>query len=144
MTCMFKGSLLLLPYSCTTPLPDKLHALTHPPSLLANWEDCEPLTWTNPRWGAGTTVSRIQKGATVSHFVLACLLSGNDHMLAPSWRENCLVKIFCLLCVCFWHQRVINSNNVIFTSEKICYRGQNTLWLCIDTVYRFNTLWMWA
>jgi hypothetical protein len=25
-------------------------------------------------------------------------------------KRNCLVKIFCLLCVCFWHQRVINSN----------------------------------
>jgi hypothetical protein len=38
VTCMFKGSLLLLPDSCTTPLPAKLHALTHPPSLLAHRE----------------------------------------------------------------------------------------------------------
>jgi hypothetical protein len=34
-------------------------------------------------------------------------------MLLLSWlRENCLVKSFCLLCVCFQHQRVINSNNL--------------------------------
>jgi hypothetical protein len=39
---MFKRSLLLLLDSCTH---IKLYALTHPPSLLANWEDCEPLTW---------------------------------------------------------------------------------------------------
>jgi hypothetical protein len=28
--------------------------------------------------------------------------------------STCLVEIFCLLCVCFWHKRVINSNNLGF------------------------------
>jgi hypothetical protein len=38
VTCMFKEFLLLLPDSCVTPLPTKLHVLTHPLSLLANQE----------------------------------------------------------------------------------------------------------
>jgi hypothetical protein len=43
--------------------------------------------------------------------MLACLLSWSEHMLAPSWsRENCFVRIFCFLCVCFRYQRFINSN----------------------------------
>jgi hypothetical protein len=58
--CIFKGSLLLLPDSCMTPLLAKLYALTHLPSLLANWgRFVQDMTWTNPGLGAGTTVSGI-------------------------------------------------------------------------------------
>jgi hypothetical protein len=108
---MFKGSLILLLDSCTIPFPTKLHALTHPPTLLANqgrlWTFDLDKSQVRGRYDCVRDIRR-------SHCqpFCACLwLSGNKHMLAPSWsRENYLVKIFYLLCVCFRHRRVINSN----------------------------------
>jgi hypothetical protein len=103
---MFKGSLLLLLDSCTT----LLSALTHPPSLLAN----QGRLWTfdlnkSQVRGRCNCVRDIRSHCQA--FCACMLLSRSEHMLAPSWsRENWLVKIFCLLSVCFWHQRVTNSN----------------------------------
>jgi hypothetical protein len=89
----------------------KLHAQIHPPRLLASWERL---------WTFGLDKSQVTgrynciRDIRRSHCQPLCtcmLLSRSEHMLAPSWsRENCLVKIFCLLCVCFRRWRVINSN----------------------------------
>jgi hypothetical protein len=108
---MFKGSLILLLDSCTIPFPTKLHALTHPPSLLANqgrlWTFDLDKSQVRGRYNCIRDIRR-------SHCQPLCacvLLSGSENMLAPSCsRENYLVKIFCLLYVCFQHWRVINSN----------------------------------
>jgi hypothetical protein len=109
---MFKGSLLLLLDSCTTPLPAKLHALIHPPSHLANQERLWTFDLDKSQVGGRNNCIRDIRRSHCQPFCACVLLSGSEHMLAPSWSgENCLVKIFCLLCVCFWHRRVITSNS---------------------------------
>jgi hypothetical protein len=60
-------------------------------------------------------------------FYTFVLLSGSEHMLAPSWsKENCLVKIFGLLGVCFQHRRVITSNIRMGMGK---YPGSTESWL---------------
>jgi hypothetical protein len=105
---MFKGS-LLLPDSCTTPLSTKLHALTHPPSLLANWERLWifDLDKSQVR-GRYNCVREIRRSHCQPFCACVFTLAGVSTCLHP--LDNCLVKIFFLLCVCFRHQRVNNSN----------------------------------
>jgi hypothetical protein len=97
--------------SCTTPLPPKLHALTHPPSLLANWGRLWIFDLDKSQVRGRYVWVRDIRRSHCQPFCACVLLSRSEHMLALSWsRTNYLVKIFCLLCVCFWHRRVINSN----------------------------------
>jgi hypothetical protein len=111
MTCMFKKSLLLLQDSCSTPLPAKLYALTHPPSLLASWGKLWTFDLDKSHVRGRYNCVRDIRRSNCQPFCACVSLSRSEHMLAPSWsRENCLAKIFCLLCVCFQHRRVINSN----------------------------------
>jgi hypothetical protein len=109
---MFKGS-LLLPDPCTTPLPAKLHALTHSPSVLANRERLWTFDLDKSQVRGRYNYIRDIRRSHCQPFYACVLLSGSEHMLAPCWsRENYLVKIFCLLCVCFQHWRAINSNSM--------------------------------
>jgi hypothetical protein len=109
---MFKGSLLPVQFHCPptvypNPSPKPFNQSKEivnfdlDKSQVRSWYDC---------------VRDIRR----SHCQPSCacvLLSGSEHRLAPSWaRENWLVKIFCLLCVCFWNQRVINSKNPTWTN----------------------------
>jgi hypothetical protein len=109
---MFKGSLLLLPDSCMTPLSAKLYALTHLPSLSANqgrlWTFDLDKSWLRGRYNCVRDIRR-------SHGWPFCALVSAQleyvHACTLLIKRNCLVKTFCLSCVCFWHRRVFNSNN---------------------------------
>jgi hypothetical protein len=101
---MFKGSLLLLLDSCTTPLPPKQHALMHPPSLSANREGL---------WFFDLDKSQVRgrydclRDIRRSHCqpFCACMFAQLE------WAHICTLLIFCLLCVCFWYWGINNSNN---------------------------------
>jgi hypothetical protein len=107
----FKGSLLLLPDSWMTPLPAKLYALTQPPSLLANrgrlWTFDLDKSWVRGKYNYIRDIRR-------SHCQPFCARMSAQlewvHTCTLLIKKHCLVKIFCLSCVCFQHRKVFNSN----------------------------------
>jgi hypothetical protein len=69
-------------------LPIKLYALTHPPSLLANWGrlwtfDLDK-SWVRGRYG---------------HFVHACLLRWSKYLLTSFWSKEVALSRFSVSCV---------------------------------------------
>jgi hypothetical protein len=48
----------------------------------------------------------------MSILCLCVCLAGVSTCLDTLIKVNCLVKIFSLLCACFWHWRFINSHNL--------------------------------
>jgi hypothetical protein len=80
--------LLLLPDSCTTPLPSKLYALTHPLNLLANWERL----WTfdldkSQMRGRYNCIKDIRKSHCQPFCLLVCL-AGVSTCLHPPDQEK--------------------------------------------------------
>jgi hypothetical protein len=110
---MFKRPLLLLPDSCLTPLPTKLHALTHPPSLLDNMERLFTFDLDKSQMRGRYNWVRDVRRSHCQPFC-ACVFAYLEwaHACTLLIKRNCLVKIFCLLCACFQHQRVSNSNSL--------------------------------
>jgi hypothetical protein len=110
---MFKGSLLFLPDSCTTPLSAELYALTHPPSLLVNrgrlWTFDLDKSWVRGRYNS---IRDIRWGHTGPFCVHVSAQLEWTHACTLLIKRNYLIKIFCLSYVCFWHWRVFNSNNL--------------------------------
>jgi hypothetical protein len=91
-----------------------------PPSLLANrrrvWTFDLEKSHVRGRYDCIRDIRR----SHCQPFCACMMLSGSEHVLAPSWsRENFLVKIFCLLCVCSPHQRVINSNTFLWWIQPV-------------------------
>jgi hypothetical protein len=91
---MFKGSLLLLLDSCTTPLPAKLHALTRPQAFWPIRKDCElwpDKSQVRDRYHCVRDIRR-------SHCQPSCACvfaqRGSAHAFTLLIKRNCLVKIF--------------------------------------------------
>jgi hypothetical protein len=95
---MFKGSLPLLLDSCTTPLPAKLHALTHPPSLLANQERLWTLDLDKSQVRGRYNCIRDIRRSHCQPFCACVLLSRSEHMLVPSWSRETALSRFSVSC----------------------------------------------
>jgi hypothetical protein len=122
---MFKGSLLLLPDSCTTPWPTKLHALTHPPSLLADQERL---------WTFDLDKSQVYKEEPLS--AILCLhvcLAGVSAYLHPLDQEKLPGQDFLSL-VCLFSapegyqfQQCWNYISISHSVQKAIQNGSQTL-----------------
>jgi hypothetical protein len=134
---MFKGSLFLLPDSCTTPLPAKLHALTHPPSLLASRERLWTLDLNKSQVRGRYKCVRDIRRSHCQPFCAFVLLSWNEHMPASSWSREIALSRFSVSCVSVFGTRglliptsVTGKSALISTSvqsRKIQARHKNTV-----------------
>jgi hypothetical protein len=83
-----------------------------PPSLLANEERLWTFDLDKSQVRGRYDCVRDIRRSHCQPFCACMLLNWSKHMLASSWsREYWLLKIFCLLCVCFG-TRGLTSNNL--------------------------------
>jgi hypothetical protein len=119
-TCFFW---ILVQSHCPWKLPTKLCALIHPLSLLANQE----------RPGQIPGKGQVQLHQLYKEEPLSDILC--SHACSLLIKRTCLVKIFCLLCVCFQPWGVFNSN-------RASLPGVTALWLGQSLEPRLNP-WAW-
>jgi hypothetical protein len=110
---MFKGSLLLFSDSCTTPLPAKLHALTHPPSLLANQERLWTFDLDKSQVRGRYNCIRDIRRSHCQPFWACVLLSRSEHMLAPSWSREIALSRFSVSCVSVFSTRRLSIPTIL-------------------------------
>jgi hypothetical protein len=106
---LFKESLFLLLDSCPAPLSTKLHTLTHPPKPFSQSREI----WPGQIPGEGQVqLHQGYKEEPLLVIVCSCVHSaGVNTCLHPFDQKKLPCQDFlCLSCVCFRHQRVINSN----------------------------------
>jgi hypothetical protein len=85
-----------------------------PPSLSTNWKRLWTFDLDKSQVRGKYNCVRDIRRSHCQPFCACMLLSWSEHMLAPSWSREIALSRFSLLCVCFQHQRVSNSNNLGF------------------------------
>jgi hypothetical protein len=122
---LFKGILLLLPDSCIAPLPAKnAYQITCPNPFLKPFSQSKKIVnfWPGQIPGEGQVqLCQGYKEEPLLAILWLCVCSAGVSMCSHTFDQKKLPcqDFLCVLCICFQHQRVFNSNITIKIKNPI-------------------------